>query len=140
MADEPILVPISDWESSTKCPKCESSGDDLSSVWNKTGEGKVNGVEYEFEDPKKGTPYEHLEMSCKKCGYQWLMETADAETRKEAMETDLKAENSDKEDLKALVDDEPEGPAFIPHPSSSSSGHLRRLKGSRSDFHSTPPH
>ena len=136
MAEEFIIVPIADWDSHAKCPKCESDGDDLTTNWNKTGGGKVNGMEYQFDDIRKGMPFEHLEIGCKKCGYQWLMETADAEARKEAMEKTIKALELDQEDDDALKEEKelevtPAEEDRDPKPQSLSDvpGHLRRIKG-----------
>jgi hypothetical protein len=128
----PVIVPISEWDSNSKCHKCESQGDDLSIIWIKTGEGKVNGVDYAFEDMRKGVPYEHLMYSCKVCGYQWLSETSDSSDRSEAMDKESVAEDLKAKDAEAMTPDEETPSVSEGKAEPSIKGHLRRMMSLRS--------
>ena len=97
------IVAVMDYESNLECPKCqlgrkEEPGIDV--VWHNGGPRCVNGVTYEI--PKT---FECLAMKCQGCGYQWLMQTSDADDRLEAEKAARELEESEENP------EEPETPA-----------------------------
>lgn len=78
-SSEEKLIPVVDWDSMAKCKKCDSNADETIEIkWKKSGGTvTVNGESYELPGN-----YEHLALKCSRCGFEWLMETADAGERK----------------------------------------------------------
>ena len=104
MAEGEIIIPVQDWDSSAKCPKCEKDGDDLKMQWKSLGESIVNDVAVSFP-----AGFEYLHVHCEKCGYEWLMQTGDADERSKAMKEAAEAaekeepeEEEDEDDIKPV--------------------------------------
>jgi len=73
----PDYLIIRKFESYFTCPKCKASSTDLEMQWCTGGvsEGVCVGL---------AAGYEHLHVTCTRCGYPWLSETADADDRRGA--------------------------------------------------------
>lgn len=70
MADYIILRKF---ENYGNCPKCKATSGDLDMTWCQGGAREGNCV---------GCSEEHLHITCGKCGFPWLSDTADAEERR----------------------------------------------------------
>lgn len=100
MADGEVIIPIQDWDSSIKCPKCESDGEALKMKWRDRGEVTVNDVQTSFPDG-----FEYLLCHCEKCGFEWLMQTSDADDRLKAIKEAQEAAAEKDDDDEAEEDD-----------------------------------
>ena len=105
MSDEEAIVPVQNWDTSAKCVKCdqaESGTPGLKYKWKNGGNCVVNDVEVKLPEN-----FEYLHCACLNCGYQWVMQTQDAEDRakaeKEAAEE--AAEEPDEEETEPKVND-----------------------------------
>jgi len=95
--DEFNPIPVQNWDSDKKCPKCESEKEEVSTKW-KTGhetedKDTVNGETYDVP-----AGFEHLLCTCKCCGFEWLMQTADADERAAAVKESAEEKEEEEED------------------------------------------
>jgi hypothetical protein len=109
MADGEVIIPVQDWDASVKCPKCEGDNDALKIKWKDRGTCVVNDCETSFPDG-----FEYLFVHCDKCGFEFLMQTSDADERAKA----LKEAQEEKEEEEEEEDEDKAAPA---------QGHGRRV-------------
>lgn len=93
------IVPIRDWED-PDCKKCDNKRSDTPGIavnWTSGGKGRwpVNGKEYEVPEG-----FEHLHCKCLSCGYDWLMQTSDADDRALAIKEAAEAAETEEDDDK----------------------------------------
>jgi hypothetical protein len=99
------VFPILDWDSSTKCPKCDAEEEHHKVGWVEGGPTTVNGKRVDLPED-----FEHLKRECKRCSYEWLMQTADVSARTEAAKEAAKAaeeaaqEEADKKEVEEELD------------------------------------
>jgi hypothetical protein len=92
-------IPIQNWDTTPKCPKCEAERDEITMKW-KTGvankDGSLDTVNGEKYDVPEG--FEHLHSKCEGCGFEWLMQTADADERATAAKEAAEEKEEEKEE------------------------------------------